>query len=172
MPPKRKTATGRKTKKSSAASNPPLRRNASSSDVDMDASSDSMMESGSESGNGNGLDHKSMAVDAKQRKAQKQQRLEEDFESKARAIKDQLDGLAENHRQKCMQTHDGQLAQLLSLAQKKANIERQIKEQAEELAHAYETMREEFRAVLQGMVGDVDESIKALNALEERARQS
>lgn len=71
-----------------------------------------------------------------------------------------------------MQTQDGQLAKLLSLAQKKANIERQIKEQAEELAYAYETMREEFRAVLQGMVGDVDESIKALNALEEKARQN
>lgn len=69
-------------------------------------------------------------------------------------------------------SQDTQLARLLELSRRKVNIEGQIIEQAQELAHAYEAMKAEVEAVLRGRSEDIHEAINTLNALEERASQN
>ena len=64
---------------------------------------------------------------------------------------------------------EAQLARLLALSQRKADIESQIFQHVRELADAYEVVREEFEAVLRGRSEDVDEAIQALNEMEEEA---
>ncbi|EXJ79279.1 hypothetical protein A1O3_08781 [Capronia epimyces CBS 606.96] len=71
-----------------------------------------------------------------------------------------------------MRIQDAQLARLLELSQRKADIESQIIKKAHELAEAYEAMKAEFEVVLRGRSEDFHEAIETLNALEERASQN
>ncbi|EXJ96074.1 hypothetical protein A1O1_01200 [Capronia coronata CBS 617.96] len=112
---------------------------------------------------------RSMAVDAGLRKAQKQQHLEARFEEQTQALEDRIDQRVEEYRRERMRIQDAQLARLLDLSRKKADIESNIIKEAVELADAYDAMKAELEAVLQGRLGDVKEALGALNALEEKA---
>ncbi|KIW71979.1 hypothetical protein PV04_00204 [Phialophora macrospora] len=69
------------------------------------------------------------------------------------------------------QTHrkrvrDGFATRLLALTRKKAILEQQIVQHVQELAQAYEEVREEFQAVVKGRSEDIQEAINALGELQ------
>lgn len=66
---------------------------------------------------------------------------------------------------------DQQLTKLLTLAQRKAEVEAQIIKHTQELADAYTAIREEFEAVLKGRSEDVEEASAALDKLDKEATQ-
>ena len=58
------------------------------------------------------------------------------------------------------------VTKLLALAQKKADVEKQIVQHVQELAEAYDIVKGEFQAVLNGRSDDVHEAINALCGLQ------
>lgn len=66
---------------------------------------------------------------------------------------------------------DQQLTKLLTLAQRKAEVEAQIIRHTQELADAYTAIRKEFEAVLKGRSEDVEEASAALDKLDKEATQ-
>lgn len=67
----------------------------------------------------------------------------------------------------CVQ--EDHLTRLLTLSQRKANVEDQIIKHTRELANAYVAVQAEFDAVLRGRSEDVQEAIEALSKMEEHA---
>jgi hypothetical protein len=61
---------------------------------------------------------------------------------------------------------DAFVTRLLTLTRKKANLEQQIVQHVQELAEAYEVVREEFQAVVKGRSEDIQEAIDALRDLQ------
>ncbi|ETI26997.1 hypothetical protein G647_10096 [Cladophialophora carrionii CBS 160.54] len=100
------------------------------------------------------------------RTGENQRRLEHAFDNQVRELEDQIDERAEEHQQDIKRVQDAFLTRLLALIRKKADLEQQIVQHVQGLAEAYEVVKEEFQAVLQGRLKDVREAIDALSGLE------
>ncbi|OCT54562.1 hypothetical protein CLCR_00948 [Cladophialophora carrionii] len=107
-----------------------------------------------------------MAVDTRLRTGENQRRLEHAFDNQVRELEDQIDERAEEHQQDIKRVQDAFLTSLLALIRKKADLEQQIVEHVQALVGAYEVVKEEFQAVLQGRLKDVREAIDTLGGLE------
>lgn len=74
-----------------------------------------------------------------------------------------------NSRAHSTRIQNDQLARLLALSQRKAEVEGQIIQHTRELADAYTAAKEEFEAVLKGRHEDVRAAIRSLDQAEEKA---
>ncbi|EXJ65382.1 hypothetical protein A1O7_01723 [Cladophialophora yegresii CBS 114405] len=100
------------------------------------------------------------------RTGENQQRLEHAFDNQVRELEDQIDERAEEHQQDIKRVQDVFVTRLLALVRKKADLEKQIVQHVQELAGAYEVVKEEFQAVVQGRSKDVQDAINALDELQ------
>ncbi|KAK5055808.1 hypothetical protein LTR69_008183 [Exophiala sideris] len=110
---------------------------------------------------------RSMAGDIGLRKEQKQLRLEREFEKHVSELAGRFNQKVLGCREEVIRIQDAHVTKLLTLTQRKSEVEAQIIEQTQELADAYFAIRGEFGAVLKGRSEDVDEAIEVLKKLDQ-----